>query len=299
MNIEKAILQTLIYADIFDFPLKAWEIHKWLIGKKASLRQIEKALRRQSLEFKVKIQKGYYFLKGRENLVSKRLKRKRQSQIYFNQAKLISQTFKLIPWVKLVGISGSLAMENSTKKDDIDLFIITQKNRLFLSRLLLLGLTEITGKRRKKNEKPNKTSGKICINTLLEEENLGQKNKNIYLAHEILQMKVLWQKDRIYQKFLEENNWVFKYLPNWISGMNNEARSIKNGKKQTNHNLVFIILDKILDFLENLAKNFQLKYIGSPKGDEKILNNALFFHPIDHGKEILKEYQKRLKRFKI
>src|SRR5262245_34090416 len=46
-HMESAILKTLIYADIFDYPLKAWEIHKWLISKKkCELSEVEESLRR-------------------------------------------------------------------------------------------------------------------------------------------------------------------------------------------------------------------------------------------------------------
>lgn len=303
-RMEKAILKTLAYADIFEYPIKVWEIHKWLISKKRSLKQVEKALKdksqestRPSIGSRVKSIGDYYFLKGREELVRKRRKREEISKRYYPSAKFGAFLFKLIPWVKLVGISGSLSLRNSQKKDDIDFFIITQKGRLWITRIFLLGIATIIRKRRKKRENLKKVSGKYCINILLEEDNLAQSDKNIYLAHEILQMEVLYQKENIYQKYLEENSWAFKYLPNWIS-----TESIKyqvSSVKQKKHTTYYIILTTILDFLENLAKNFQLKHMGRPLGQESISENALYFLPVNKQTEVLREYKKRLKRLKL
>ncbi len=233
---EKAILKTLIYADIFDYPLKINEIHKWLIGppagragKKVTLRQLEKALKKL-----YEVSRKYYFLPKRGNLVSQRLSRGKQSVIYFRKAKILAQLLKLIPWIKLVGISGGLAMNNAGKKDDIDLFIVTGKNRLWISRLLALGILSLTGQRRKRRDKGKRVAGKLCVNILLEEDRLEQKNKDIFTAHEVLQMRVLWQRDGIYSKYLSDNSWAFKFLPNWIyEDVANKNVSYKKYKMQS------------------------------------------------------------------
>lgn len=274
---ERAILKTLIYSDIFDYPLTLREIHKWLIGKKASLRQIEKKLEKMS-------QEEYYFLPGREMIVRIRRKREKQSKIYFRKARIIAQILKIIPWIKLVGISGGLAMENAGKKDDIDLFIVTAKNRLWISRLLALGFLSLISQRRKAGEMGQKIVGKLCLNILLEEDRLEQVSNDIYLAHEVLQMKVLWQRDGVYQKYLEDNSWAFKYLPNWTTQVQSAKFKIQN------YNSKFKIFDKI----ENIAKKIQLKIMKKPKGLERIEDGALYFHPKDYGKEILAKFKLKI-----
>jgi len=191
---EKAILKTLIYADIFEYPLKIWEIHKWLIGRKVSSYQVEKAIEKLVQSGKCKVKSDYYFLPGRGSLVAKRKAREKQSAKYLRKAKILTFILKLVPWIKLVGISGGLAMDNATKEDDIDLFIIAGKNRLWISRLLTLILLSLTGQRRKVGKTGRKIAGKLCLNILLEEDRLEQSSKDIYLAHEVLQMKILLQR---------------------------------------------------------------------------------------------------------
>lgn len=283
---EKAILKTLVYSDIFDYPLTLREIHKWLINKKANLRNIERKLYKvSSLEYRGK----FHFLKGRSNIVRKRLQRQKQSKIYLRKAKIISWIFKIIPFIKLVGISGGLSMENAGKAGDIDLILITSKNRLWICRLLALFILELTGQRRKATHSIKQAAGKICLNILLEEDKLEQKKKNLYTAHEVLQMKVLWQRDGVYSKYLEDNEWVFKYLPNWINQY--QVSSIKYyGKNKKTLNTKYIIHIPIWDILESLAKKFQLWYMKPPQGLERIEEGALYFHPKDRGEEVLKKY---------
>lgn len=287
---EKAILKTLSYYDVFNFPLKAWEIHKYLIGKSSDLKQTEKALKSLIKKQKIKKQKDYYFLSNRNGLVKSRLEREAVSKSHLKTAKFIAALFKLIPTVKLVGISGSLSMMGSSRVDDIDLFIITSKNRIWVSRLFLIILTSLTGLRRKRHEKILSANGKICINLILEEGSLEQNKKNIYLAHEVLQMRLLWQKDQIYSQFLHANSWAFKYLPNWrTSVLEDKKLSRKNSKGHPRNSFI--------DFLENKSKSFQLKIMGSPDNLERIENHALYFHPEDKGVKILEDYKKRLKKY--
>ena len=284
---EKAVLKTLIYYDIFNFPLKAWEIHKWLIGREASLKQIEKTLRKLSHESRIVNQGDYYFLPGRKSLVKDRREKEKISKKHFQTAKNISILFKTIPWIKLVGISGSLAMMGSGKRDDIDLFIITSEKRIWVSRLLLILLTSLTGLRRKRREKVLQANGKLCINLILESSNLVQNKRNIYLAHEVLQMRILWQRDEIYSQFLHANDWAFKYLPNWKSGVLEKVKGVRNKGNVK-------LESSLLDQLEDLAKGFQLRIMGNPDKAERIENGALYFHPEDKGVKVLEEYKKRI-----
>ncbi|MCL5784782.1 MAG: DUF5457 domain-containing protein [Patescibacteria group bacterium] len=297
---EKAILKTLIYADLFDYPLTIYEIHKWLIDKKVTLRQIEKTLGKLVQSKKCKMQSDYYFLKKKNGLISQRRRREEQSAKYLRKVRALSQILKIIPWIKLVGISGGLAVNNAGKTDDIDLFIITSKNRLWVSRLLALGLLSLTRQKRKVGEKGRRAAGKLCVNILLEEDKLEQANKDIFTAHEILQMKVLWQRGGIYEKYLEDNQWVFKYLPNWVGSIDTSLRGVKRrsnlGRISPKSRLPRSLRSLAMTSMENVARKFQLWYMQKPQGLERIEEGALYFHPEDCRLEILSQYQQNLKK---
>lgn len=279
---DKAILQTLMYADIFNYPLKGYEAYKWLVGKETTLLKVEKKLNELVAKKKIKKNKGYFFLKKNSGLVEKRLRREKFSKNLFRKAIIFSYLLKLIPWVKLVGISGGLALKDASKPDDIDFLIIAQENRLYLSRLFVLLLLECFGVRRKVGMRERETRGKICINTLLDENFLEQKNKDLYTAHEVLQMRLCWQRQGIYSKYLVDNEWVFKYLPNWTSKHKYIKPKVKKGSG-------------VFNYLENLAKNYQLKIMQKPQGLERIEEGGLYFYPKDYRGNILRIYQKKTK----
>ncbi len=285
---EKVIIKTIVYYDIFDFPLKAWEVHKWLYKKKAILTDVEKNLRKLEKK-KILIKKNdHYFLSGKGNLSLIRERKEKISEGHLRKAKFIAAIFKIIPWVKLAGISGSLAMGASTYKDDIDFFIVTENRRIWISRFFLIVLTTLAGVRRKRREKALSAAGKICINLILENGNLALKDKNIYLAHEVLQMQPLWQRDNVYFNFLHANQWAFEYLPNWKTNIKTTTSLVK-GKENTGF--------QFMDNLEEWAKSLQLKIMNKPSGEERIESGALFFHPENKGVKIIEEYKKRLKLY--
>lgn len=54
------------------------------------------------------------------------------------------------------------------------------------------------------------------------------------------------------------------------------------------------MVQKFLAQLENLVKNWQLKYMASKKTTEVIKEGRLLFHPHDCQEPIMIEYKKRL-----
>ena len=136
--------------------------------------------------------------------------------------KLIS----IFPQIKLIGLSGSISMMNADKDDDIDLFVITGKNRLFTARFVAITIAFIMGLKRALGQ--DKAVDKVCLNLFFDEENLSvpKFKKTLFVAHEILQMKPLINKNKVYERFLAANNWVFKLFPNAKSQIINHKSQI-------------------------------------------------------------------------
>ncbi len=288
MGSKKNILKTLLYSDIFDYPLKKEEICYFLISnKKVSIKVIEKNLKKiKEIGFK----KGFYFLKGREKLVNLREKREKNSLIKLKKAKKIAKKLSFIPTIKFIAISGNLALKNSDKKDDIDFFIVTSKNTIWLTRLLTVLKLQTLGIYRKRGDKEVKD--KICTNMFIDEKNLSfsKKRKNLFTAHELMQLFPLIDKENIYQKLLFKNKWVLNYLPNSfnkIKPSNNLLTKNKINKKKS----VF------LNILNNVVKVPQILYMRRHKTKEEISNKILAFHPFDHQVYVLKTYQEKLQKY--
>jgi hypothetical protein len=172
---EKAILKTLIYADIFEYPMLSHEIHKWLIGRSATIEQVEKSLKKLVKNKKILLKEGVYFLKKRSELIQIRQIRESVSQKYYAKARWVARLIRIIPWIQLVGISGSLAMRNAEKIDDIDLFVVTKANRVWLTRIFSALILELLGERRSRSASEKESAGKICLNLLISEDVLEKK----------------------------------------------------------------------------------------------------------------------------
>ncbi len=236
-------------------------------------------------EKKIGKNRDFYFLNRRKNLPLVRLKRQKFSRDKLKKAIFFATILKLIPSIELVAISGGLSMGNSTKSDDIDLVIITSKSTLwqtrFLANLILLPY------KRSPNSKIQKD--KACLNIFLDKKALKITDQNLYIAHEICQMKPIWDRGNSYQKFINANKWVKQYLPNWQSSYKSKATRSPKYK-----------LEAIIDFLsplEKLAKMLQLKYMHSKITNERIGDGQLFFHPKNTQEEILKKYHNLTKKY--
>lgn len=277
-------MATLAYHEIFDYPLTKDEIHKYLIGKKASTLNVKKELKNLVKKNLIGEQQGFYFLNKKLIIVKTRSKRVNYSKHKLQKAYLYSKILKIVPTIRFLAISGALAMENSHKDDDIDFFIITKKDTLwttrFFANILLWPF--------KRDPHGKNVSDRACLNMFLDESALKIKEQNIYTAHEIAQMKLLWDRGGTYQKLIKANEWVKKYLPNWKV----EGRGPYSNKKLPATNY-------ILQSVEKLLRIFQLSYMRSKITAEKIGDKQLFFHSHELGKTILIKYENKLQKLHL
>jgi len=288
-SIHKAILKTLVYADIFKYPLTTSEIHHWLIWQNSAQPPSQKNII-LALENIKSISKTppYFYLKNHQKNISLRQQHQHFSQPKLKLAHQAANYLKLIPFINLIAVTGALAMNNSDKNDDIDLIIITQSNKLWLTRVLAIFILELFHLRRR--PKTQTINNKICLNLFLDEFSLKipPVNRNLFTAHEICQLKPIYNKQNTYQKFLHANSWTKKYLTHAITIKAKNPRFFPS-------NTSFYLLN----LLELLAFKLQYIYMKSKITNEKINKHFAFFHPRPTGKILLQQYQTKLKQFKI
>lgn len=281
-ELKQAVINTLLYADIFSYPLTKDEIWKWLIGYKISHRNFSQQLKKINCIHK---KNNYYYLKTRKKIVNLRIKREKYSG---EKYKILNKTvakLKHIPSVKLIGISGALAINNSDIEDDIDLFIITKKNMVWITRLLCTLVTDICRERRRPTDKNFKN--KICLNMFISEDHLAlaEPQRDLYLAHEVLQMRPIYQIQNIYARYLTKNKWVQKYLPNAYP---------KTGELKCEeinmYQFPYFIMEIPIIFIEFILKLLQLAYMSKSRTNEVFTCGVIRFHPKDARNWILDKY---------
>ena len=199
-GISQAVFEALLYSDIFDFPLTAYEIHRYLPGRAATYGVVCQVLDTDPRFVK----NGRYFtLAGRQELVALREKRELLSKQLLPAAAAYGRIIGRLPFVRMVALTGSLAVHNAANDFDFDYMLVTRPGRLWTARafVLLFGRwTRLQGHT-------------ICPNLIVSESSLAWRQRDLYSARDFCQMIPISGMD-VYQKLMRANPWVGEFLPN-------------------------------------------------------------------------------------
>jgi len=201
---EVAILRALVYADVFNYPLKVEEIQRYAEGEQLSLPEVGRLLESSDwLAQQVLKVDSLYVLKGREALVEGRLRRAKASAQLWEAARWYGQVIACLPFVRMVAVTGALAMDNAQADDDIDYLIVTAPGRVWLARACAIVLVRVARLLRVQ----------LCPNYLLASTALEQEQHDLFIAHELAQMTPLTGR-ALYWEMRAANRWADDYLPN-------------------------------------------------------------------------------------
>ena len=250
MELLKAIKKTIGYAKNFDCSINREQICQRLISKKVyKLEEIRKELK----NFKKNNNKNKWLT----------IKEKKAKDL----SKLIKNKFKDILFL---GVSGSVAAEYPKEDDDIDMMLITRKNKLWLTRFKLRWFIFINKiPHRKYNQKENKDE--FCFNLWLDEANLKlpQNRQNLRSAVDLILLKPLINKQKTYEKFILANDWAKKYVATGYSRKISNFQFLISNKNKSNY------LDQLINKLFFWP---QYWYMKKKITNEKINYYQAFFH---------------------
>jgi len=203
--ISQAILRALVYADLFGYPLTLDQVQKYLVGLVASKEEIVTALNGDPwLREHVIWAPPYLMLKDSLGGIENRLTRERASKQLWPQALHYASWIASLPFVRMVAITGALAIGNPRdQSDDIDLMLVTDPGRVWLTRLWTVGITRLV-----------KLWGvNLCPNYVLSLNALQLRERSLFTAHEQAQMQPVYGQE-VYQKLVAANPWTKDFLPN-------------------------------------------------------------------------------------
>ena len=303
LSLWRRILSTLAYHSIFDYPLTLDEIHRYLISDSVVLLPtLKKEIDNLLKTGKIIVTNGFFLPSSLfplpSSLISLRQHRKDINLKKLIIAKQASRIISMIPWVKMVAVTGALAMENTDENDDIDLMIVTSQNCLWIVRPLAILLISLFFKRRKPSNHPTYSNhfnhsdhfsykNHICLNLWLDESTLEipVSQRNLYTSHELAQMKPVVNKDGIYERMMWENRWGKKYLANVWKRF--EGWKV-NRLKRSSHFQTF----DLFSLLNLLSFRLQLWYMKPKMTNERVSLRSAFFHPGNRTDTILSKYDR-------
>jgi len=203
-DIKKNILATLAYFDVFNYPLTQSEIFIFL-GKRYDLTFLSNAIISLVAEHAIYKFDNFYTLKNDISIAKRRTAGNQKAAELIKVAGRVGSLLVKFPYVRGIGISGSLSKNFADEQSDIDLFIITAGNRLWIARTLLHFFKKMTFLVNKQHL--------FCMNYFIDEQGLEIVEKNIYTAIEVATLIPL-EGDTAFENFYSANTWTRLYLPN-------------------------------------------------------------------------------------
>ena len=304
--LQKAIIKTAAYFDLFDFPLTSFEIYKYLFSpeQKYSLLTVEKTTASlPNLETK----QGFYFFPGRESTILTRKQRYLLAQQKIKQNRFYFLLLAKMPFVKEIYIVNNLSYLNSPKNSDIDLAIITAPNKIWTARFFCA----LTMKLLNKRPTPNNQKNKICLSFFATEDfqdyDKLMYDDDIHFVYWLSQWRPITklQNPKSSPRFDHRveagkiQNWMKNYLPNTYQTETNRRWITKNDSKLKKF-LQFIFQGFEIFFkriqLANLSKDLRQLSRTSPK-DVILSDQVLKLHTKDNRLQIKQLNENKIKSF--
>lgn len=298
-NMREAVLATLAWFDVFDFPLTLDEIHNYLFGFEATKEQVKTYI--DGTE-KIASRQGFYCLKGRGKIIDIRGERQNIVLSLWKKVDYYVPILKFVPFVRMVGVCNTLAFQQASEESDIDLFIVAKHGRLFTVRFLITLLFQFLGIRRH----GNRIASRFCLSFYVTDEHLNLENvalrpDDIYLAYWIKTLKIILGEET-YRHFLWANSWMKRHFPQGVSV--DLSKFQREGRASR---LIKWLLEKILStrvghILEQRLMRMQIaraKKKRSQFGPEASIlvgDSILKFHNIDRRAEYRNMFFERYKK---
>ena len=198
--IDRAILETLVYSDIFEYPLQLKELHRFL-PERVDIEKLPGAI--ASLHEYVGRKDDYYFLARREETVGIRKQREARSRKLLPRAIQYGCVLGSLPFIRMVALTGSLAVMNVSKDSDFDYMLVTAPGRVWTARVFALLFNRLV----------RPFGPAICPNLIVSETALEWPQHDLYSARELYQMIPIMGMD-VYHRLMKANQWVREFFPN-------------------------------------------------------------------------------------
>lgn len=296
---SRAILRVVCYYDMFQYPVKAAEIKKNLSIEVDDAELEEELNYLESLQLLSR--RGLFFYIGDDDeLVVRRLQGNLRARKYMRKAKSICERVAKFPFVRGIYISGSLSKGYIDDEGDIDYFVVTSANRLWLTKGVLALIKKVFLLNSKKY---------FCFNYFVDDRSLKIPDENLFTAVELTSLIPIYN-DQLYSNMIKENTWAMELMPNFeyrpgpevIANTDNYSK-IKWEKRLSGR------LGNGLDTLS--MKMFELfwrvKYRGALKNEQDVRirckKNVSKVHPNNFQVKVLsrldKEYAKFEQKYKL
>lgn len=204
-NIDHSILKVLTYFDLFNYPITAQEVG-FFLEQPTDEAALQLWLDQLTANGRIFQLSGFYSLQNKPALVTRRKEGNQRAEHLLAIGYKISAFLYRFPYVRGVCISGSLSKNFADESADIDFFLITRKNRLWIARTIMhcfKKLTFLVGKQHW-----------YCMNYYIDEEALTIQERNVFTATEMITLVPVCGNGAL-DRFYEANMWTRLFYPRY------------------------------------------------------------------------------------
>jgi len=283
--LERAIMCTVSYSDVFDYPLTEGEVHRYLDGVAATPAEVSRAL--DGLSGPRLCSDGdMVALAGRDEVFAVRRRRQREAERLWPAARRWGRLVGRLPLVRMVAVTGALAVDNVKTGADIDYLIVTVPGRVWLCRSMIIQMVRLARLR----------GVVLCPNWVLAADALSLENHTLFAAREMTQMVPIVGLE-LYRRTRELNPWVDELLPNAAG----PPRAIDDGEHRRSRLTALgerVLQSRAGSAVEDWERRRKTREIlgSSPANPEVVLDDRQCKGHVDaHGVRITRAYTHRLR----
>lgn len=294
-DLEKAIWRTICWFAIFEYPLTAFEIWKWLWspGQKYSLLDVTQVLSESSwLDNRLQTKWGFYARRANQSIAE--MMTGRQSNFLdsvrkYKKLRKIIGLMSLVPGVRAIAAVNTMSWWQTNTQSDIDLFIIVKPGTIWLTRLLVVTPFALL----KKRPGASNQRDPFCFTFFVSELAVGLKKMCVpgfdpYMNYWVGAVVPVYSQEKQWQHYYQTNEWVRENLPN-IYPRAPHSQLVSNGWFKWPWSFAF--LDNLARGVQN--KRFPEKIMRMKNQDTRVVinNDVLKFHVDDPRQDFKRRWQ--------
>lgn len=278
---ERAFLHSVLYASVFDYPLTSEQLHQSLLHVRATPSSLAAWYATSDvLQAAVEHCDGYYFPRGRRDLLDVRQEREGNSRTVLHELQRPLALVVRMPFVRMVALSGSLAHLNAERGADLDLFVITARGRVWAVTTTIIAIARALGWR-----------DRLCLNYVISEDRLAVRPRDLFAANQIIHLRPV-SGFALYQQFIEANPFVARYYPNF------EPRAMRSPDQPRR---VMAALEWLLDrtiapFYERCCRRAYRRYLRrrasswQSRDQVRLEAECLKLHTTSHRQSVMEQF---------
>lgn len=212
-DIREGILDLLAYFAVWGLRLDFDTLYSYLQVRAGHL-AVKKQLNNMQKRGKVSLVKGKYGL-AKHKYPNQEKQSKYQVQL-LSKAKRWSRLIRLLPSVKSIVVVNSVAYGNAHSQSDIDLFIITSPNRIFITKGFLMYALKLLNQLEDQHTSASRFSLGMFLTTKgvkLEKDMMKVNEPD--LVYRMITAKPVYG-SQVWNSLLKSDTYMYEKLPNYV-----------------------------------------------------------------------------------